>query len=182
MNISNRAPTPSRRCPRRFTLIELLVVIAIIAILAGMLLPAIGKAKEKAKVAKTKAEIKGLEIAIKQYESTYGYLPVAAGSSDVKYSSSSDYAPLIRRLSCSGTPTSDYNLRGIKFIEVNAASEYKDPWEKDLIIVFDANYDGKVDKAISGTADDVMKSAAIWSRGPNGTDNSGASDDVTNWK
>jgi prepilin-type N-terminal cleavage/methylation domain-containing protein len=58
-------PAGSFRCA--FTLIELLVVMALIAILAALLLPALARAKEKAKATKVHAELYGLGLALQMY-------------------------------------------------------------------------------------------------------------------
>jgi prepilin-type N-terminal cleavage/methylation domain-containing protein/prepilin-type processing-associated H-X9-DG protein len=71
------AARPNRRGGQGFTLIELLVVIAIIAVLIGLLLPAVSKSREAGRFVVCRSNIRQAQLAMFTYAADYKVLPGA---------------------------------------------------------------------------------------------------------
>lgn len=179
-------------CCQGFTLIELLVVIAIIAILAGVLLPALNSVFKKADVAKALNDVKSLELAWKAYFQEYNKWPTGLTSSDT--GGTIEDAPggieaedgVVRMLS--GENVNSQNPREVPFMEfpeaaVDASGSFVDPWGNPYKYMLDYNYDNKTHVNFPGGATDLNRQAAAWSRGADGSDaKSMQQDDPRSWR
>jgi prepilin-type N-terminal cleavage/methylation domain-containing protein len=108
--------SPSRRTRAGFTLIELLVVIAIIAILIGLLLPAVQQAREAARQTQCKNNLKQIGLALHNYLDAHSrFPPVTVFPVDRLYEPWSAHARLLPYID-------QANLHNL--VDWNASTEY----------------------------------------------------------
>lgn len=137
-----------------FTLVELLMAIGIIVILAAISIPTALSAIKKAETAKAQAEMTALVTALKNYESTYGFLPFhfkkssntsPATDGEVQPGDYSDFIKVLQgeNLEIKGKKM---NPRKLAFLEIqgNTKGEYEDPWGNDYTVIIDGDGDGKI--------------------------------------
>ncbi len=145
-----------------FTIIELIVVMTIIMILAGLITGAAQKAKERAMVTKARAMISALETSLGMFQADVGIYPASANL----YSNLTSSAGLstVQAANWSG-PYMNFQTNEV------SGTNILDSWG----IAYHYTNPGATTHNFGNYID-------IWSNGPNKADNSGASDDITNWK
>jgi len=148
-----------------FTLIEALAVIAIIALLVGLLFPAVHLIRESAQRRLAQQRAQAIIQAIKQYRAAYGMWPGQTNGADITFRQS---APVLAALT--------NNPRGMVLFQDNelpvANDGFLDPWNRLYVIAVDWNGDGRTDMTNDAPwiVTNVNDTVAVLSWGPETND------------
>jgi len=166
-----------------FTLIELLIVIAIIAILAGLLFPALKGAREAAKRTDASLTIKNIHVAILAYYNEFGKLPVAKlpVTDDFELDSAGQIALWIQLRGGNDQRKVFLQVPGKYFKGTGANTNIVDPWGQPYHVRLDQNYDGVI--LVTNNVTAQVQGAAVWSCGvASNVASTNVSKWVTNWR
>ena len=174
-----------------FTLVELLVVIAIIALLAGLLLPAVLTGIKKTDVTRAKTDCKLIETAMQAYLNEYGKFPnQTQDGADFEYKQNNDYLMLIATLRGTNVPGDASSLLAGGWVNQNPQNrvflvisdnsivtnspgggvdtaqvgQLADPWGNRYHIVADWTMDGKITANLAD-GENATNNVAVWSWG-----------------
>jgi prepilin-type N-terminal cleavage/methylation domain-containing protein len=175
-----------RQLNNAFTLIELLTVVAIIAILVGLLFPAIRVALQKADNTKAQSTVNTLGVAFRAYFTEYGRWPVTVGTTMVVDSNT------VSLLTGSDVTTAPFNgnARKLSFFEykstdLNSTNALVDPWRSPYYYRVDATYVNSTTNPFTSAL--IPQGVIVWSLGSDGSFTAGSEsvapnkDNIKSW-
>jgi prepilin-type N-terminal cleavage/methylation domain-containing protein len=141
---------------RAFSLLELLCVLAVMAVLMGMLFPALGTARRQAAIVETKTRFARWALALEAFRNEYGSYPDLGDSPVEVNATAGRWVELLSGKSLSGSAMTDataesLNTKALAFIDFTSGELDSDGrlldgfGRSDIWAYFDADDDGFLD-------------------------------------